>query len=316
MNKILTVPYPNFSIILPGTCNAKCTFCTWTETKTMESYLKRVKYVLDTLPNYFISVSVTGGEPLMSPYFWDVVNLIEKPRWERVGVTTNGSFLTESVIDKLQGKFEYINISRHHYSDEINNSVFNIQNIPSTKRLKELCRYANKRNIPISLNCVLSKHLPPTVKEIKKFVTFAKNIGAHASQFRKIQGPNTTTAPTLHEELFMDDDTYMNHPCPVCRRGTVVIDGMDVQFKSAVLDPSQNLKYWFEAVLHPLGQLSGDWDGTMLGEPNQLYINPDYMKDFIIDDSVEIDTMSEKELVRFIKLTAREIFYQMEKEDE
>ena len=297
VQKILTVPYPNLSIILPGTCNARCAFCTWTELKTKSNFLERVKYVLDTMPEHFVSISLTGGEPLSSPYLWDVIKLIDKSRWERVGLTTNGTFLTEEIIDRLAEKLDYINISRHHYDDTVNASIFRITDLPTKKRLKELCSYAKQKGVPISLNCVVAKQLPATIEEIKRFVRFTKAIGADRVQFRKVQGPKSTTAPTKHEELFQSDPTYLNHHCPVCRSGSVTINQVPVVFKSAVLEPSHKLKYWFEAVLQSSGKLTGDWEGTMEGSPENLVINPNWEMDYAIDFDSLLPDMTNSEAV-------------------
>ena len=275
-----TVPIPNLSIILPGDCDVKCKFCTWRAGATMgvavhDKYLLRVKHILDTLPPHFVSISLTGGEPLLSPYLWSVLDLIDKRRWSRVGITTNATMLTKDTMDKFENKIDYINISRHHYDDEINAKIFDADNIPNTDALISINQHAYSIGIPVSYNCVLTKYLPAEKSEIEKFVKFAYKTNARTINFRKIQGKITNTAPSLHEALYLNDATYINYPCTVCRTAATIVSNMRISWKDAVLEPSINLGYWFEAVIHPNGVLSGDWDGTMIGEPENLQIKED-----------------------------------------
>ena len=279
------VPVPNLSIILPGNCDVKCKFCTWRAGATMgasvhDKYLSRIKHILDTLPPYFISISLTGGEPLLSPYLWGVLDIIDKKRWQRVGITTNATHLTNEILDKFQDKLDFINISRHHYDDEINATVFDGDNIPTTEQLTRINQYAYSIGIPVSYNTVLTKYLSVEKSEIEKFVKFAYKTHARGINFRKIQGKITNTDPSSHEALYLNDPTYVNYPCPVCRTASTFIHNMRISWKAAVLEPSLNLGYWFEGVLHPNGVLSGDWDGIMVGEPDELQIKENWQEDF------------------------------------
>lgn len=304
MNKtIQTVPIPNLSIVLPGECNVGCKFCTWNSNdhvnlRVHDQYLDRVKYILDTIPEHFISISLTGGEPLLSPYLWPVLDIIDKTRWQRVGLTTNGTHLTTDILDRFSEKLDFLNISRHHYDDNINREIFGSDSIPSTTDLMELNRHSYSLGLPVSYNCVLTKYLLPTKQEIEKFIKFTfKTNSVHVS-FRKIQGPKTTTAPSKHELLYLDDPTYHNNPCPVCRTADTKILNMWVSWKAAVLEPSVHLGYWFEGVIHPTGILSGDWNGKMIGEPDCLEIIED---NYDYDEMVSIKRSELKSLLQFIK---------------
>ena len=288
-----TVPIPNLSIVLPGMCDVKCTFCTWRNgatsgVKAHDKYLERIDYILNTLPDQFISISLTGGEPLLSPYLWPVLDLIDKNRWERVGLTTNATNLAPSILDRLSEKLNFINISRHHYDDSINEKIFDSAIVPKTDQLAKINQYAYNVGIPVSYNTVLTKHFPAKKSEIEKMVKFAFQTNAQRVNFRKIQGPKTTTAPSSHEAMYLNDPTYVNYPCPVCRTADTRVGNMTVSWKAAVLEPSIHLGYWFEGVVHPSGVLSGDWDGTMPGEPEDLKVI-----DTVYEDEELVITRSE-----------------------
>ena len=76
-----TISNPNLSIVMPGGCNGKCDFCFWQKTKPCGGYLEKLTGVFTSLPSQFSQLSITGGEPTLSPYLENVLNLID--RWFR-----------------------------------------------------------------------------------------------------------------------------------------------------------------------------------------------------------------------------------------
>ena len=76
----LLVDTPNLSVMLPGACNAKCEFCFWNRDQQankfpMMDFADRLAKVLDSLPSQFSQVSVTGGEPTISPVLDEVMDV-------------------------------------------------------------------------------------------------------------------------------------------------------------------------------------------------------------------------------------------------
>ena len=128
-NKLVS-PTPNLSLMLPGWCNAKCEFCFWERAQLankfpQKEYATKVADFLDRLPESFRQISVTGGEPTISPVFDDVISVIasRKNKFNKMVLTTNGINLDQKA-SIISGVVDHINISRHHYDDELNNKIF------------------------------------------------------------------------------------------------------------------------------------------------------------------------------------------------
>jgi organic radical activating enzyme len=81
---------PNFTVMLPGACNAKCGFCFWNhkdgQIKPPTDYMEKLADVVSKLsPETFPAVSLTGGEPTLSKYLKPVFGLLRSSRyWDRI----------------------------------------------------------------------------------------------------------------------------------------------------------------------------------------------------------------------------------------
>ena len=249
-----TVSNPNFSIVMPGGCNGKCDFCFWEKTKTCKNYTEKLSEVLENLPEQFNQISITGGEPTISPYFENVLNIIDRDRYRKVVLTTNASNLSK-VMNMLEGRVDHVNISRHHFKDEINNSVFKTQ-MPSSDSLKKMIRDLNKIGIDVTFSAVLNENLN-TKKDIKEYIKFSKDCGATKVFFRKQHG---NLDPSKAEQSF---ENYKSEEfrCPVCRTKVQLIEGMNVEWKSSLIEPSNEINKIFELIFNENGKLTKDWEG-------------------------------------------------------
>lgn len=170
-----TVGNPNFSIVMPGGCNGKCSFCFWEKAKTCGNYSEKLKETLDLLPKQFDQLSITGGEPTISPYLAEVLNMIDRKKFKKVVLTTNGANLLNT-IPILEGKVDHVNISRHHYKDSLNEEVFKTK-MSNKEQLKKMTLELNKIGIDVTFSAVLNENLN-TQDDIEKYIKFAKKCGA------------------------------------------------------------------------------------------------------------------------------------------
>ncbi|MBQ1611893.1 MAG: radical SAM protein, partial [Alphaproteobacteria bacterium] len=143
-------------------CPHDCSFCiedaTGKKYPTMagdDRYEDFVNRILDDLKNNGrkADISITGGEPLLNYNRAKIVLDVIKSRLDdvlRYGINTSGTPLRdERYIDLLNKQFEtgkfHVNISRHHYDDEINAQIFRGARPLSTEDLKELNDRLNGR---------------------------------------------------------------------------------------------------------------------------------------------------------------------------
>ena len=101
--------------------------------------------MLDGLPDCFDQLSLTGGEPTLSPYFLEVLDVVRSRRnkYKKVVLTTNG----QKILDfkkEIKQTVDHINLSRHHWTEKKNAEVFKTKNVPGFKKLKEISRVFKK----------------------------------------------------------------------------------------------------------------------------------------------------------------------------
>lgn len=254
---------PNLSIVLPGPCNAKCKFCFWDreDTKVPSDYLSTLDFILSNLPPQFNQISLTGGEPTLSPVFYEVLDRIPKSRYNKVVLSTNGVNLGNVSKHSLFKKVDFINISRHHWEDRENAKIFGTGTVPSSVRIRKFIREIPQ---PITLNCVIPAKLSDQ-GFIKSYLYFAMSVCAKNVAFRKEHG---TLAPTKAEESFKAVKGFEGG-CPVCRYKTQNIYGIWVTWKASVSEPSKKLKGIYELVYKPTG-LSADWEGKLKVLPGEV----------------------------------------------
>lgn len=261
-----TIEDPNLSLVLPGGCNANCGFCFWKPTEGLKSpkYTERLCTVLNKLPNQFTQISITGGEPTMSPALGAALRTIariqdETGRYQHVVLTTNGLHLDRWLDDpSFLQVVRHVNISRHHHDWRLNQQIFRSRMVGANV-LKRLCRDLNQSGIDVTFNAVITPDLRPG--EIEPYIEFARECGASAVCFRKRHTKRSTLAPTAHEKQFSDHKVTHHSACPVCRSDSMLIKGMPVHWKASTFEPSNDLGEIYELILQANGQLTSDWAG-------------------------------------------------------
>jgi len=264
-----TIVDPNFSIVLPGGCNGRCKFCFWKEEKfNPHGFLNGLSDALTGLPEQFWKISITGGEPTLSPIIDEVLNMIRevKERWPKVVFTTNGAELERTAF-KLKGVVDFVNISRHDINDNKNYEIFGTDRmIPTMEEIVGHNAALNRHGIETTANCVLRPDLDP-----REYIKFAGPMGFSAVCFRKPHVEGCTLEPTEQERAFNDHTPIGESSCPVCRSKTQLIRGMRVVWQTSIPEPSDIMPdEIYEVVLHPDGELYADWSKRIpLEIPNE-----------------------------------------------
>ena len=256
---------PNFTIVLPGPCQANCDFCFWKREDKEGAFLKSLKRVLKKLPANFTQISISGGEPTLSPVFDETMKLInkykKKGKFHKVVLTTNGVFLTYRDLSGI----DHINISRHHINDKVNEEIFKTENVPSFEKLSEINKYVNKFGIDVNYNVVFVDENKDV--EYDAWVDFVKATDATSITFRNQYGIYDTS----HLEKQVLEDNYKPNlisTCPVCRTATYFLEGVKFKFHSSAYEPTESKEFepneTYELVLHPTGDLTRDWEAKKI----------------------------------------------------
>ena len=256
----------NFSIIVPGDCNADCSFCFWEREPQAPNYLMKLRQVLDTFGNLSdtYSCSLTGGEPTISLLLHDILTILEQQaNFSKVVLTTNATGLADKRYfpADLAAIVDHVNISRHAVEDNVNLAIFQRRpdriGIPTMGQLADLVDPLNQEGIDVTINCVLCGQFGSR-SNLLHFIKCMRELGASAVSFRKQHG---NLDESEEEKWFVDHKVVLEDSCPVCRVNQQLIYGMPIYWKASALEPSEDLGEVYELIFHPSGQLTADWAG-------------------------------------------------------
>lgn len=198
----------NFNIFIDDYCNADCKFCVAqlryehkhamykkAHIKDLDAYLKRLEEVLKIVRPLNPSVSITGGEPTLSPILTEVMKLVDSYNFRKRTITTNGSGLlkvqdNDTILSNLiKYKWNHLNISRASYNDELNRKIMRYDSEKeycSMDMLKDILNATSKSDLKHRISCLLLKESVNSVSEIKKYVDFYSQLGANNFIFREL----------------------------------------------------------------------------------------------------------------------------------
>ena len=158
-------------------CNASCKFCIAKNTSKNEKIdLKRLENTLEKLKceDAISKIFIKGGEPFYDIELLDdalkiIFDIFGKSLY--VSITTNGDNLKNIKKIKTLEHINKIHISRHHYDDAANNSVFGKKMI-SSDDIKKTASFVSDENMLV-YNCMLLKDFINTAEKAHRFMDFA-----------------------------------------------------------------------------------------------------------------------------------------------
>ncbi|MBR3439118.1 MAG: radical SAM protein [Clostridia bacterium] len=194
-------------------CPGRCPFCIAKNTDSNKRIdIERLSKVLYALKeeNRIQRINITGGEPFYDVVFLnEVVNLI----YEVFGfdfelsISTNGVHIER--IFEISGleHIEAIHISRHHYDDAINRTIFGGFNAPGKEKLKEAVDSVSFKDIFV-YNCMLLKDFINSREDVHKMLDFAIETGVPKVGFMSCSPVNEYAAEQTvpFESVINDED--------------------------------------------------------------------------------------------------------------
>lgn len=293
----------NFSIFVDDYCNADCKFCVAQlryeniamaykkpKIEDDEEYFRRLDEVLSYVAPLNVSVSITGGEPTLSPRFKRIIELVDKHNIRKRTITTNGSALLKKVdgdktnLDLLiEHKFDHLNISKTHFDEDINRKIMRYnKGYCSNEDLAKIIPYALERGLRPRLSCLLLKDGIHDVKGMAEYIEFYEKLGIDNIIFRELMDydnakmcnkekmdyneRNKVKLNDVWKEVDKDSrfvpyqnllgyyyyvEMYDYHNVRVCSESA----DLKVQTK----EKGNNQDTVYEMVFHPNGNLNGSW---------------------------------------------------------
>lgn len=159
-------------------CNSKCKFCTYADDASKyneEKYIKVLNEVASKIP--IRKIAISGGEPTL---YWDnfknIATIAKKISPEsELSMNTDGFRWSQLLEDPISELFDYIQLSRHHYNDSINDEIFHSKT-PSSGEIEETLKLCNDRH-KIQFRCNLIKGYIDSKEEVFKYLDWANSIG-------------------------------------------------------------------------------------------------------------------------------------------
>lgn len=180
-------------INIDNICNADCKFCNIhnLQSNNIQFDLEKFENVYKELVNKDLlnRVAITGGEPFLKfELVNEVLDIIYKYS-DNLIVTINTNATQHYKILELHhlDKIEGVNISRHHFDDELNNEIFACD----TATKQELSEISSKvpPNI-MRLKCNLIKGYVDRIDKMKQYLEFASDINALTVGFVTLREEN------------------------------------------------------------------------------------------------------------------------------
>lgn len=289
----------NFTIFLDDYCNADCKFCI-EQIKTQnngrinkvgkienkEVYLKRLDYILGKIRPFNPSISVTGGEPLLSPCFRDALKILGKYRFRKVVITTNGTDIDKYINDIIKAGISHVNFSRPSYDINICQQIMRFrEKKPLTNNLKESIIKLEAGGVRTRFNCIISREGISTLPEVRKYLSFVHSMGCKNVVFRELMSFNEQNykneekmayavtnriqindiwAEMEKDKEFIPFSNIRGHYYYIeiykFRDMTVVSERANLKFLEKYR--CENLHYIYEMVFHPNGNLCAGWSET------------------------------------------------------
>lgn len=200
-------------------CNASCAFCANESCKDNGIIdLIKLEYVIRYLyeNNLLHGVSLTGGEPMMKPDIVQaIINMVYRidPNIE-VQISTNGINLRKLLEFDHINNLESIHISRHHYDEKENQSIFKSSKVASESDIMYLQDGLKDKKI-ININTLVMKGYIDSLKEIKAMLNSVGRMGVYKNGFVSLMKCNEFARDRFinFNEIFrnLDDSFFLSH---------------------------------------------------------------------------------------------------------
>lgn len=268
LNTIYSEPHPNnfcggsfqdwLEVNLLPNCNGKCSWCV-----ERDGYHPKEKAGWDVIADKAIesgrtNIILLGGEPTLYVDLDKIITYLNKHD-RRVWVTTNGGLLTPEYVLSVLAGLTGINISIHDFDLDRNEEIVGVKICD----LKEVIDALHTIGVNVRLNCnCISGHID-SHDSIRKYIAFAKSVGADKIRFAelKLEEENfVNLTEVFNSEFGLNDDPF-TYGCI----HDIIIDDMPVNVRQMCgLQTSKrprpvNPKQFPKTVLYYDGKFYNGW---------------------------------------------------------
>ena len=131
-----------------------------------------------------------------------------------VAISTNGYKLRSFLDMEHVNKLESIHISRHHYDDEVNYSIFGSRDVASTQDIIALQEGLDDKRI-LNINTLVMKDYIDDLGEIKKMLNYVGDVKVYKNGFVSLMRCNQFSREHFinFNDIFghLDESFYLGH---------------------------------------------------------------------------------------------------------
>lgn len=252
------------TVILPGGCNARCSFCyDISENVDIKDYKKKLAEAIAKIPTEARKFAITGMETSYSPYFKDVLELAAEyrkdHRFDFVFLNSNGSNL-KKYISELNSGLDALNISRHSADDKENYGIFNTDTVPSANELRDIISGLSLE-AGVNINTVITDDL--TEEEVARktyaMIDLCKYIGATSLTLRF--EAHDRLRPNQLLSFLEQYPTIQEKANPGCHFWLKNIHGLNVVLKHVTKEPTSYSNWNYGYIIQRNFDITRDWAG-------------------------------------------------------
>lgn len=198
------------SIKVNNRCNCACSFCVDRGGYNAgETDVQKIVEKAIELSDYK-TVIITGGEPFLD--FDKVVEILARlrPHKTRLVLNTNGTLLTKSHVELLSRLLDELQISIHHWRENVNEKVFG--------KHQDLLAIKEALNIPhrfsVSINSTFNKFTVPSERKVfvSKMIDLCNILGADRLRLTELK--------KVDDEEFVSANDFFEDNSPVLSRSS------------------------------------------------------------------------------------------------
>lgn len=151
----------SFHIVKP--CNMKCKFCyaTFNDQKVLKQLpIEEVFIILQKLKDAGLEkITFAGGEPMLYKNLYEAI-LFAKQIGLTTSIITNGSLLTEGILNEWSGKLDWIGLSIDSLDPNVNKEIGRTskEGVLTYGDYFKLCRTIKTKGFKLKINTVVNRH--------------------------------------------------------------------------------------------------------------------------------------------------------------
>lgn len=218
-------------IYLTEKCNLSCIHCyNAFNHSEKELILKDFQNIIDFFSPYILNINISGGEPMFSPYFFELVEYI-KSRYpdKQLCLFTNGTFITsQEVANQISEYFDEVQVSMDGASQEIVDSIRGKGAFDKIIKALKFLANTNIEELAISI-CLFKNNIDDlnnNLLPLLDIIDSKKHIKSIRFSKIELEGRATNTMPYNSDDKIVAH-TLVNLQKRICESGRRIWDRLE-----------------------------------------------------------------------------------------